>query len=697
MDKDRNEMTKRILHFTLEILHLLTGEDYTIVKKTWGECMAPSSHLHESGGRSRARGNITEPPPHSLIHEKKILELTHRITELLTREVPIRCQDVAVYFSMEEWEYIEGHKDLYQDIVMMEDHRPLTSQDGAIDRNPPERCPRPLYSQDCAEGNVPEKHQGENLMDIKFEVIDEPEEETNFQADQQYGVIDRNPPERCPRPLYSQDCPEGNVPEKHQGGDLTNNKVEDEEERMRGHNPCMREVKEEVPDVTPENPSKNSEGNFMLSVNDKGEDGEIMERSSGEDGEIMERSSGEDGEIMERSSGQDGEIMDRPSGQDGEIMDRPSGEDGEIMERSSGQDGEIMERSSGEYGEIMERSSGQDGEIMECCSGEDGKIMERSSGQDGEIMERCSGEDGKIMERPSGEDGEIMERPSGEDGGIMERSSGEDLLTPNVHPDLSDNNPPDHGEPSPHQPHIVTTRTEKKRIQCDECGKWFTKTAIYTHRRNHTGEKPYSCSECERCFLYRSELITHARSHTGEKPFPCSECGKCFLSKAQLVIHERNHTGEKPYSCSECGKCFTDKATCVRHETCHTGVKPYPCPICGKFFTRKSYLAVHERCHAGEKPHSCSECGKRFTDKSSLVRHERTHKRETPYLCSECGKYFTDKSSLIRHSRSHTGEKPYSCSECEKSFTRKSHLVIHKKSHTGVKPYSRSKCEKISS
>ncbi|XP_075703283.1 gastrula zinc finger protein XlCGF66.1-like isoform X2 [Rhinoderma darwinii] len=162
MDKDRNEMSRRILNFTLEIIYLLSGEEYTIVKKTSGDCTTPI--IHESGGWSSGQSPITEPPPHSRIHEKnnkkKILELIYKMTELLTGEVPIRCQDVTVYFSMEEWEYLEGHKDLYED-AMMENYRPLLSQDGSSRRSRLERCPSPLYSQDCPKEkhNVPENHQ----------------------------------------------------------------------------------------------------------------------------------------------------------------------------------------------------------------------------------------------------------------------------------------------------------------------------------------------------------------------------------------------------------------------------------------------------------------------------------------------------------------------------------------------------------
>ncbi|KAG9466709.1 hypothetical protein GDO78_016234 [Eleutherodactylus coqui] len=124
-DKDTSTMTKSVLDLTLEILFLLTEEDYIVVKKASSEHLATNScRLVSCEGAPTA-----ESPLPSWISERKdqkILNLTNKIIELLTGEVPIRCQDVTVHFSMEEWEYLQGHKGLYKDFFM-EDYQLFTS------------------------------------------------------------------------------------------------------------------------------------------------------------------------------------------------------------------------------------------------------------------------------------------------------------------------------------------------------------------------------------------------------------------------------------------------------------------------------------------------------------------------------------------------------------------------------------------
>ncbi|CAI9609206.1 unnamed protein product, partial [Staurois parvus] len=138
---------------------------------------------------------------------------------------------------------------------MMDNQPPLTSPDGSSHGNPPERCPRPLYSQDSTQEDhtIPHHHQGEELKDIKAEIKEE-EEEMLVSGDQQSmeegemimkskqeepslhmdtnGSSNGNPPERCPRPLYSRDSTqEGHtIPHHHQGEGPKDIKAEIKEE-----------------------------------------------------------------------------------------------------------------------------------------------------------------------------------------------------------------------------------------------------------------------------------------------------------------------------------------------------------------------------------------------------------------------------------------------------------------------------------
>ncbi|XP_072279810.1 gastrula zinc finger protein XlCGF66.1-like [Pyxicephalus adspersus] len=121
MEKEETHLTGRILNLTLEIIYLLIGEECIIVKKPTDDHMTRTRKLLSS---------VTEHPTPTLISEinndKKILEVIQKIIGLLTGEVSVRCQDVTVYFSMEEWEYLEGHKDLYKDLMMEKQSSPTS-------------------------------------------------------------------------------------------------------------------------------------------------------------------------------------------------------------------------------------------------------------------------------------------------------------------------------------------------------------------------------------------------------------------------------------------------------------------------------------------------------------------------------------------------------------------------------------------
>ncbi|XP_068099793.1 oocyte zinc finger protein XlCOF22-like isoform X3 [Hyperolius riggenbachi] len=561
MDEDQSHTTERIVMLNLEVICLLTGEEYEVVKKTSGE--TPGSRLHDPS-------TISVPPPHSLTprrnNVKKILEVINKMIELLTGQVPMRCQDVTVYFSMEEWQYLEGHKDLYKDF-MMENQLPLTSPGGSSNRTSPERYTGPLYSQDCTQEDptIPHPHEGEEVTDVKLE--DGDDEETHVKEEQQsaeesdmMGTSDL----RMPLP----DCgAEDNVATLHlpAGKSIAENIL------------SWYHHEDKSPDLS--NPEEPPDRSHPVTSNTHPKC-HSADRSG-------------DSSYSEKCSSNS-------------FTDREGG--GKSYQCS--ECGKCCKNTSHLAAHVRVHTGEQQFPCSECgkCFSQKTHLLVHQRTHTGERPYSCP-ECGKCFSGKSNlyehQRHHTGERPYScpECGKCFSEKS--TLKT--------------------HQ----RSHTGERPYSCPQCGKCFSQQAhLPAHLRSHTGERPHSCPECGKCFSDKSTLNIHQRTHTGERPYSCSECGKSFCQKGNLLRHQRSHTGEHPYSCSECGKSFSDKSHLLRHQRSHTGEHPYSCSECGKSFSDKSNLLRHQRSHTGERPHSCPECGKCFSRKAHLITHQRSHTEE---------------------------------------------------------------------
>ncbi|XP_077112299.1 uncharacterized protein LOC143767694 isoform X2 [Ranitomeya variabilis] len=526
MDMDRGQMAERILHLTLEILFQLTGEDYTVVKKTSSErCQDPVAE-----GWGRPLSPITGHPSHPLVHEdindQKILELTYKMIELLIGEVPIRCQDVAVYFSMEEWEYLEGHKDLYKD-VMMEVPQPLTSPDLSSKRTTPERCPHPLRPENCKQEdpNVPQDYQYEDLI-------------LNYTAET-YVKIEEVCKEEIPRYDFP-DCT------RRSEGQLTSSVFKTDGLEIPQDTIKVNAITPDIPsslynDDVSSDPFKQVLSSDSFPTTKKNQSHKISIKKLTAHKAKKSFSGLEYGNSFpfEKKILKHQKVHTVENNYSCSKCGKCFKNKLLLVNHQRTHTGEkpFVCSECGKFfvskSTLVRHQRTHTGEkpfsCSECvkCFTQKSHLVKHQRIHTGEKPFSCS-ECGKCFREKSGL-----------------------VIHQRIH-------------------------TGEKPFLCSECGKCFTeKAGLVKHQRTHTGKIPFSCSECGKYFNQKSDLHIHQRTHTGEKPFLCSECGKWFTNKSNLVKHQITHTGERPFLCLECGKCFTQKSSLIKHQRIHTGEKPF--------------------------------------------------------------------------------------------------------------------------
>ncbi|XP_052738485.1 zinc finger protein 43 [Bicyclus anynana] len=160
---------------------------------------------------------------------------------------------------------------------------------------------------------------------------------------------------------------------------------------------------------------------------------------------------------------------------------------------------------------------------------------------------------------------------------------------------------------------------EREKLVCPVCG--ILTYTLGNHIATHEEKKKYTCTECPRSFVQKSNLLIHMKQHSGIKDHICEICGAGFYTQKSLVRHNLIHKGERPYQCNLCSKKFIARCDLNRHLRIHAGYKPYKCATCAMSFNAKHQLQNHERMHTGERPYTCEVCSVAFSYKVNLNNH----------------------------------------------------------------------------
>lgn len=129
-----------------------------------------------------------------------------------------------------------------------------------------------------------------------------------------------------------------------------------------------------------------------------------------------------------------------------------------------------------------------------------------------------------------------------------------------------------HFNSRPKKPQQANTKNKT----CDECNYVAPTSGRLTHhiQRVHCNNKStFTCSICQFDCSWNKKYYSHMREHFAGPPFACDEegCGFTVDRIQLLLVHRRRHSDERPFVCTQCSSSFRTRNNLQAHLKCHSG------------------------------------------------------------------------------------------------------------------------------